>query len=189
MEEEEFTLADSKVNYKDRANRKKAAGDKAFDTNIEDLVEQEDEADDTVFIDNLPKDEASLRYMIKEVNYHIRDLERQFFIEEDSEVEEDLKQNLRKKISAAEHNEALMQLKQRSHIQQFWSIPLSENVTGLAWDELANAQKRHAGGQLFDVITCDPPWQLSSANPTRGVAIAYETLNDKQILDIPFAKL
>ena len=91
MEEEEFTLTDSKVNYKDRANRRKAAGDKAFDTNIEELVEQEDEADDTVFIDNLPKDEASLRYMIKEVNYHVRDLERQFFIEEDSEVEEDLK--------------------------------------------------------------------------------------------------
>ena len=30
---------------------------------------------------------------------------------------------------------------------------------------------------------------MSSANPTRGVAIAYETLNDRQILDIPFEKL
>jgi len=36
------------------------------------------------------------------------------------------------------------------------------------------------------VITIDPPWQLSSANPTRGVAIAYDTLNDKEIMNLPF---
>ena len=41
----------------------------------------------------------------------------------------------------------------------------------------------------FDVITIDPPWQLSSANPTRGVAIAYDTLNDKEIKSIPFDQL
>jgi mRNA (2'-O-methyladenosine-N6-)-methyltransferase len=46
------------------------------------------------------------------------------------------------------------------------------------------------GNRLFDVITMDPPWQLSSANPTRGVAIAYDTLSDIEILDrIPFDKL
>ena len=39
------------------------------------------------------------------------------------------------------------------------------------------------GGRLFDVITMDPPWQLSSANPTRGVAIAYDTLSDHEILE------
>jgi hypothetical protein len=104
MDEEEFTLIDPTTTARNRLNRKKAAADKAFDCNVDDLIEKEDEADDTVFIDNLPKDEASLKYMIKEVNFHIRDLERQFFIEEDSEVEEDLKHN-RKNISAAEHNE------------------------------------------------------------------------------------
>ena len=31
----------------------------------------------------------------------------------------------------------------------------------------------------------DPPWQLSTANPTRGVAIAYTTLNDDAIGRIP----
>lgn len=36
------------------------------------------------------------------------------------------------------------------------------------------------------MITIDPPWQLSSANPTRGVAIAYDTLNDKEIMNLPF---
>ena len=48
----------------------------------------------------------------------------------------------------------------------------------------------HSGeDRLFDVITCDPPWQLSTANPTRGVAISYDTLSDKEILAIPFDKL
>lgn len=31
------------------------------------------------------------------------------------------------------------------------------------------------------MITCDPPWQLSTANPTRGVAIAYKALTDEKI--------
>jgi mRNA (2'-O-methyladenosine-N6-)-methyltransferase len=35
----------------------------------------------------------------------------------------------------------------------------------------------------------DPPWMLSSANPTRGVAIAYDTLTDQKIMDLPFEKL
>lgn len=34
---------------------------------------------------------------------------------------------------------------------------------------------------MFDVITCDPPWVLSTANPTRGVAIAYSALSDENI--------
>ena len=39
---------------------------------------------------------------------------------------------------------------------------------------------------MFDVICMDPPWQLSSANPTRGVAIAYDTLTDKEIMELPY---
>ena len=127
--------------------------------------------------------------MITEVNYCVRDLEKQFFEEEDSEAELELKINTQKNIlSAKEHNEQLEKLKTKSHIQQFWTIPMSENVTQMEFQRLAAAQKK-CGGRLFDVITCDPPWQLSSANPTRGVAIAYETLNDRQILDIPFKSL
>lgn len=62
------------------------------------------------------------------------------------------------------------------------------NVTEFDWDKLVASQMKQ-GGRLFDVITIDPPWQLSSANPTRGVAIAYSTLNDAQILNMPFHKL
>lgn len=73
--------------------------------------------------------------------------------------------------------------------QQF-CIPLSTNVkrSGL-FEELTRAQLKH-GGRLFDVITMDPPWILSSGNPTRGVATNYDTLNDHDIMTkFPFNKL
>jgi mRNA (2'-O-methyladenosine-N6-)-methyltransferase len=44
-------------------------------------------------------------------------------------------------------------------------------------------------GQLFDVIVMDPPWQLAFSNPTRGVTIKYQTMSDKQILNMPIHKL
>ena len=53
---------------------------------------------------------------------------------------------------------------------------------------LNETQMQHAG-RLFDIVTMDPPWQLSSANPTRGVAIAYDTLSDNLILSIPMKKI
>ena len=55
--------------------------------------------------------------MIKDVNFHIRDLEKQFFEEEDSDVEAELKQDLTKhNISAAQYNDKLASLKEKSHI-------------------------------------------------------------------------
>jgi len=59
----------------------------------------------------------------------------------------------------------------------------------LNWVNLVEAQKQCTGGKLFDVITMDPPWQLSSANPTRGVAIAYDTLSDEKIGKLPVESL
>ena len=45
-------------------------------------------------MDNLPKDEQSIYVLLKEVNKHIRDLERKFFEEEDSDTERDLQRHL-----------------------------------------------------------------------------------------------
>ena len=104
--------------------------------------------------------------------------------------------NLAKKFFEEENsdNEVMLQniedqdyvIKKSSlHLQQFWSIPISRSATdNKMWTDLINAQKKY-GGRLFDVITCDPPWQLSSANPTRGVAIQYSTLGDNLIKSIP----
>lgn len=137
-----------------------------------------------MFIDNLPNDEFEIRRMLKEVKKHIKLLEKMFFEEEDSEKEDELKQI----SNVAKHEEALAAFKEHAHLKQFWCIPLSVNVTSFDFDLLGKSQMK-SGGRLFDVITIDPPWQLSSANPTRGVAIAYDTLNDKEILNIPFDKI
>lgn len=101
---------------------------------------ENEDNDDNVFIDNLPKDENSIRVLLKEVNRHIRELEKQFFEEEDSEADEELKHDLeREGITPEEHNQQLDKLKEKSHIQHFWSIPISENVIGLDFDKLAEA--------------------------------------------------
>jgi len=104
MEEEDLNF---EPETKKGATNKRSALDKTDDMELENL-NPNNEADDTVFIDNLPKDADSLRSMIKEVNKHIRDLERQFFEEEDSEIENDLKNNLKKEdASVKEYNQQL----------------------------------------------------------------------------------
>ena len=112
-------------------------------------------------IDNLPKDEQSIYILLKEVNKHIRDLERKFFEEEDSDKERDLQSHLHTPSAIKpefESNPKMKEmLKEKSYIQQFWSLPLSENITGIEFDKLAATQMKH-GGRLFDVVTMDPPW-------------------------------
>lgn len=45
------------------------------------------------------------------------------------------------------------------------------------------------GKRLFDVIMMDPPWKLSTSNPSRGVMITYPSLHDEVIEKIPVEKL
>ncbi len=35
----------------------------------------------------------------------------------------------------------------------------------------------------------DPPWQLATANPTRGVALGYSQLCDQDIANLPIPQL
>lgn len=66
---------------------------------------------------------------------------------------------------------------------------MSVCIKEVNWDAFVANQKRITDGRLFDVITADPPWQLATANPTRGVAIAYEQLGDNIFMEIPLNKL
>ncbi|KAJ2484299.1 hypothetical protein EV174_002544 [Coemansia sp. RSA 2320] len=59
-----------------------------------------------------------------------------------------------------------------------WSVPIRANVMNFDWEKLASACQ-------FDVILMDPPWQLASQAPTRGVAIAYQQLPDVCIESLP----
>lgn len=111
----------------------------------------------------------------------IKELEVQFFLEEDSDREE----NLKSITNVSKHEEALHAFKEIASVKNFWCIPLSVDVRTFNFRKMAEAQTE-IGGRPFDIVTCDPPWQLSSANPTRGVAISYDTLSDAEVLALPF---
>lgn len=49
------------------------------------------------------------------------------------------------------------------------SVPVAGFVENMDWKKLTDATK-------FDVILMDPPWDLSSSDPMRGVTISYGTL-------------
>lgn len=137
---------------------------------VEEAKLEGDEKCETVFIDNLPNEKEGILAMLKDCRKHIKELEEQFFRENDSDQEEIDELAMTAKVEKG------------TGIKQYWCIPLSVNVLDFSFKSLIKSQKQH-GGRLFDVITMDPPWQLSSANPTRGVAIAYDTLKDDDIMD------
>jgi len=68
------------------------------------------------------------------------------------------------------------------------AIPICADVRTFDFKKLAEVQIKE-GGRPFDVIMMDPPWQLSSSQPSRGVAIAYSSLADDLIQKIPVPKL
>lgn len=61
-------------------------------------------------------------------------------------------------------------------------IPVHANVTLFNWKPLAAACQ-------FDVVMMDPPWQLATANPTRGVSLGYSQLTDDFIGNLPLSQL
>ncbi len=73
--------------------------------------------------------------MLKEVKRHIKILEKQFFEEEDSEREDELKQI----SNIAKHEKALAAFKEHAHLKQFWCVPLSVNVTSFDFDLLGQS--------------------------------------------------
>lgn len=61
-------------------------------------------------------------------------------------------------------------------------IPVHANVTTYDWSKMYEHEQ-------FDVIMMDPPWQLATANPTRGVSLGYSQLTDQDIADLPLPML
>jgi mRNA (2'-O-methyladenosine-N6-)-methyltransferase len=68
------------------------------------------------------------------------------------------------------------------------AVPICADVTNFNFDLLVKKQLEVAQG-LFDVIMMDPPWKLSTSQPSRGVAIQYDSLSDEYIEQIPVPKL
>ena len=67
-------------------------------------------------------------------------------------------------------------------------MPINADVTKFDFMRLQQSQLKH-GGRLFDVIMMDPPWQLSTSQPSRGVAIGYSSLADECISRLPIPSL
>ncbi|KAI8846909.1 MT-A70-domain-containing protein [Chytridium lagenaria] len=59
-----------------------------------------------------------------------------------------------------------------------YSIPICANVLSFDFKTLGQTMQ-------FDVIMMDPPWQLASHAPSRGVAIGYDQLPDSAIESLP----
>eukprot|EP00127_Corallochytrium_limacisporum_P004141 Clim_evm86s157 gene=Clim_evmTU86s157 len=55
-----------------------------------------------------------------------------------------------------------------------WCVPIKANVIDFDFKALGQEVQ-------FDVIMMDPPWQLATAAPTRGIALGYSQLNDEAL--------
>jgi mRNA (2'-O-methyladenosine-N6-)-methyltransferase len=64
------------------------------------------------------------------------------------------------------------------------AVPICADVTKFDFERLISKQLEVAGRE-FDVIMMDPPWRLSTSQPSRGVAIQYSSLGDEAIEQIP----
>jgi len=69
------------------------------------------------------------------------------------------------------------------------AVPMRADVRTFNFELLREKQLLLSNGELFDVIMMDPPWQLASSNPTRGVAIGYQQLSDSFIQTLPIGRL
>ena len=57
------------------------------------------------------------------------------------------------------------------------AVPICADVTSFDFEKLMQEQLE-ATHSYFDVIMMDPPWKLSTSQPSRGVAIQYDSLSD-----------
>lgn len=88
---------------------------------------------------------------------------------------------------AAFFEEVFRQKSQKSRVSD-QAIPVCADIRKLDWSALVKSQMAQ-GHKMYDVVMMDPPWQLSSSNPSRGVAIAYDSLADEAIKKIPIKEL
>ena len=53
------------------------------------------------------------------------------------------------------------------------SVPINADIRNFDWAAFGERQFEVAG-RYYDVIMMDPPWQLATANPTRGVFFNFQ---------------
>ncbi len=115
--------------------------------------------DDNLILDKLPLEKPKLQDLLIDVNSKIRHFRNVFF------------------------NEQSLLPTKKSQMSDF-AIPMCADITKFDFDRLILKQLEIANRE-FDVLMMDPPWRLSSSQPSRGVAIQYSSLSDELIEQIP----
>ncbi|KAJ2645640.1 hypothetical protein IWW40_005930 [Coemansia sp. RSA 1250] len=124
-------------------------------------MDTDDNGDDISLLSALRRREQTICMRMEQLEKEIADLEKKCGVEDKSQAANiDMSEFLAPK----------------------WSVPIRANVMNFEWERLAQACQ-------FDVILMDPPWQLASQAPTRGVAIAYQQLPDVCIESLPIQLL
>eukprot|EP00871_Galdieria_phlegrea_P001541 jgi/Galph1/2388/GphlegSOOS_G1074.1 len=133
---------------------------------------------------DLPEDEYSLRSKIEELELELR----RSFLALCQLIADREHKNVHK-----ENTEPVKSLEDVPSEEQLWEpedyeipkhcIPIRCDVREAPWDLLLKSIDN------FDAIMMDPPWQLATANPTRGVALGYNQLSDECIACLPISKL
>jgi mRNA (2'-O-methyladenosine-N6-)-methyltransferase len=119
--------------------------------------------DDKVILDKLPKKKADLERLLEKVKQKLVSYKRQFIDEQ-------------------------IELQNKTNHELENSVPICADITNFDF-ELLRKKQLEFGQRLFDVIMMDPPWKLSTSQPSRGVAIQYDSLVDDAIERIPVEKL
>lgn len=150
---------------------------------------------------NLEEEINSDEYEIKEIPQFLKYIQKYDYIDmKDTSQIGSLKKQLKNEIEATKEyikeledeyvNNELGLIRKTINDKFFdcpeHAVPIHADVTCFDFNMLAERQLKLTN-KLFDVIMMDPPWQISSSNPTRGVSIAYQTMKDDIIanMDIP----
>jgi mRNA (2'-O-methyladenosine-N6-)-methyltransferase len=164
--EEEDEEDDAVESPKRRRNKKTVDKLEELDE-YEDISSEnsEDIYDDNFIIDKLPSDRAKLVALLGQVKSKIKEY-KQAYLEENSHL-----------------SRPIFILEGKSYVGDN-AVPICADITKFDFENLIKKQMEIASRE-FDVLMMDPPWRLSTSQPSRGVAIQYSSLSDEAIEQIP----
>jgi len=68
------------------------------------------------------------------------------------------------------------------------SVAIPADVTKFDFAALGR-ETRRLTGRMFDVVLMDPPWRVTSQNPSRGVVLPFPTMADAEIARLPVRRV
>ena len=69
------------------------------------------------------------------------------------------------------------------------SVPIQTDISRFDFNSLSDLCEQKEGSNNFDVVVMDPPWNITSVMPSRGITLNYETMSDYEISQIQMNKV